>query len=423
MRKSIFKVLVLFAGSIGSAGCAFLIQVLLARELTPEIYGFFSTALATVTLLSSLACMGVPGFLIRVFGSEGMQGTRWVRTSLKLVTFGVVNVLLVLVLWGWLGPHDNMYFRLLCWMMPVVIGQAFAELVTVKLQLEERFYALSVWQIFPQLMRVVLIILAMTIIKYQPMQYVYAGTYFLSSFLVSAIGLKSMLLMLSGDVKLKGYLRKNPILLVEAVSSKNIIRQSLPFALSGVLYIIYFQSDIILLNYLRSSEDAGLYNVAFTVMVAVYLLPNIVYQKFLLPKLYRWVNHDKKQFFKVFRIGNIVMTVSGLLVMMLVFWLMPLVIPFLFGEEYRNVIPILDILVFCIPVRFIASSVVSVLVTADNIKRKVRCMAAVAMINVMLNVILIPILGVEGAAMTTVVSEILLLLLFYQMVRKHVVIV
>ena len=405
---------------MGGAGCAFLLQVLLARGLAPDVYGAFATALATVTLLSPLACMGVPGFLIRAFGSEGLYGIRWLRCSLKLVAFGTVSVLLVLVLWGWLGPHDSLYFKLLCWMMPVVIGQAFSELVTVKLQLEERFYTLAVWQMFPQLVRVLLVIIVMMFIQYEPMQNVYAGAYFVTSFLVFIVGVRSMQLMSSGHFLLKGHLKKVPVLLSEGVSSTAIMRYSLPYALTGVLYIIYFQSDIILLNYLRSSEEAGLYNVAFTVMVAVYLLPNIVYQKFLLPKLYRWVNHDKKQFFKIFRIGNVVMAVSGVCVMMLVFWSMPLVISLLFGEAYKNVIPILNVLVFCIPVRFIASSVVSALVTEDNIKRKVRCMAAVAIINVMLNFILIPVLGGEGAAITTVISEILLLLLFYRMVKKHV---
>lgn len=420
MRKSIFKVLVLFAGSIGAASCAFFIQVLLARELEPAVYGSFATVLATVTLLAPLACVGVPGFLIRVFGVEGLYGLRWVITSLKLVTFGVVTVLLVLVLWAWLGPHDSLHFRLLCWMMPIIIGQVFMELVTVKLQLEERFYILALWQILPSLLRLCLLALVMVFVKYEQIQNVYAGAYLLTSFLISGVGLVSIKLMLSGYFQLKGHLRSKGSLLSEAVSTHVVMRYSLPYALMGVMYVIYFQSDIVLLNYLRSNEEAGLYNVAFTVMVAVYLLPNIVYQKFLLPKLYRWVNHDKKQFFKVFRVGNVVMAISGLIVMVVVFLLMPVAIPLLFGEAYRNVIPILNILVFCIPVRFIASSVVSVLVTEDNIKRKVKCMAAVAMMNIMLNFILIPILGGEGAALTTVISEVLLLILFSLMVKKHV---
>jgi len=421
--EPIIKIFGLFAGSVAGAACAFVIQVLLARELTLEEYGAFSTALATITLLSPLACMGVPGFLIRVFGVEGLEGVRWVRSSLKLASLGNLCILVILAVWGWLGPHDDMYFRLLCWMLPIVIGQTFAELVTVKLQLEERFYSLALWQIFPQLIRGGVVIGVMLFIQYEPIQHAYAAAYFMSSFLVAAVGIYSIKGMINGSFYLKGHSKKTAILLSNDVCFNVILRHSLPFSLTGVLYIIYFQSDIILLNYLWSEKAAGLYNVAFTIMVAVYLLPNIIYQKFLLPKLYRWVNHDKKQFGKVFRMGNIVMAVSGLLVMIPAFMMMPSLIPLLFGEVYKGVIPILDILLWCIPVRFLASSVVSVLVSESNVRRKTRCMAVVAIINVMLNCILIPLLGGEGAAITTVISEVLLLLLFYRMVKKHVEII
>src|SRR3546814_4412984 len=48
----------------------------------------------------------------------------------------------------------------------------------------------------------------------------------------------------------------------------------------------------------RSDEAAGVYNVAFVIMSAVYLIPSVIYQKFLLPKIHIWANHDQETFVK-----------------------------------------------------------------------------------------------------------------------------
>ncbi|MBW6519414.1 MAG: oligosaccharide flippase family protein [Desulfoarculaceae bacterium] len=76
------------------AGCAFLTQVLLARELGPAAFGAFAAALAMVVLVAPLAGFGVAGFWLKAFGQEGWQAVRWLRASLK---YTLLNTLLVLV--------------------------------------------------------------------------------------------------------------------------------------------------------------------------------------------------------------------------------------------------------------------------------------------------------------------------------------
>lgn len=419
MKKSLANVLTLLIASAGGAAFAFLTQVILARQLEPSQYGLFAATLAIVMLVSSLATLGVPGFIVRVFGAEGSSGSRWLKQSFKLVAYGVGASLLVLVIWGGLGPHDRQAFWLLFLLLPVVVSQSFIELVTVKLQLQERFNVLATWQLFPNLIRLAGLGFIIVLLDVSGSITNFGLVYTITACLISIIGFVSMRSFLVDGIKLNYQPATQPVFVDGDTSFATIIRYSSPFALSGIFYIVYFQSDVILLNYLSSSEVAGFYNVAFTVMVAIYLLPNIVYQKFLLPKLYRWVHHDHQQLFRIYRKGSVLMGVTGIAVMVAMYALVPVVIPWLFGEAYIETIAILNILLLCIPVRFISSSMAAALVSVENLKRKVSAMGYTALVNVLLNLALIPFWHAYGAALATLISELLLLGLFYRTVQKH----
>src|SRR3546814_17598760 len=73
-----------------------------------------------------------------------------------------------------------------------------------------------------------------------------------------------------------------------------IFAEAWPFGAAGIFHLIYFQSNIILLKYIRGDEAEGVYNVAFVIMSAVYLIPSVIYQKFPLPKIHLWSNPDQE---------------------------------------------------------------------------------------------------------------------------------
>lgn len=420
-KQAVKTISLLWLGSILGAGCAFLTQMLLARELGPAAFGVFAAALAMVALVTPLASFGVGGFWLKAFGQEGWQAVRWLRGSLKYTLLTTFLVLAALFCWAMFGPHDATTRGLLMVLSVYLLGQVAVELVSAKLQLEERYLALALWQFLPHLLRLLLVaMLALVLIKWMTLNNV-AYVYAMISVSVFGLGAFFMWRMYCGQLALKGHgeADRSASPSTSLSSMKQVAAQSWPFGLAGVFYLIYFQSDIILLKYMVGDEAAGIYNVAFVIMVAVYMLPSVIYQKFLLPKIHRWAIHDRERFYQAYRTGSWVMLILGLLAMLTIWLLAPWGLPILFGIHYQESVLILMILGLGAPARFLTASVGAMLSTQNHVINKIYIMALAALVNVILNIIYIPVYGVIGAALTTVITEILLGFMMQTYARKY----
>jgi O-antigen/teichoic acid export membrane protein len=411
----------LWVGSLAGAGCAFLTQVILARTLGPQGFGVFASVLSLMGLLVPLVGFGIAQYWLKEFGKRGWGAMRFIRPSLKFVLLNMVFIIAIVMTWGVLGPHDQAMRAALIIMSVFILGQVSVELISGRLQLEENYRALAVWQFMPHLARLLFLAIAIKLFgnrfNVESASYLFA----LVSLLVVATSSKPLINMSKGKLSLRGHgPHQAQEESVEQPGIKDIPKHAWPFGLASIFQLIYFQSDIILVKYITGDEAAGYYNVAFTVMVAVLLLPGILYQKFLLPKIHRWANHDRVLFYKVYRQGNVVMLFFGGLATFSVWLISPLAIPFLFGEEYKTAVDLLMILAVSAPIIFVANSVGATLSTQEYMKIKVKMMGAVAIVNIVSNVIVIPFHGALGAAVTTVTSNLLLLVLYYVGARAYV---
>lgn len=415
--RSLKAVSLLWFGSMLGAGCAFFTQVILARVLGPTELGVFASILGVVMLLTSIASFGLSGFWLKIFGQEGWQALRWLSSSVFYAGITTALALFALLLWGVFGPHDGTEEKLFYILSFCLIGQVGLELVSARLQLEERYKYLAIWQLIPHLTRIILLFGLMLCVEQAVTVESVAYLYAVVSTFVFIIGVYSIWGMCRGRLNLQGH-GSYKVVDMPAVNWVRVASQSWPFGLASIFHLIYFQSDIVLLKYISGDAAAGIYNVAFTIMVAVYIFPSVVYQKFLIPKIHRWANHDRARFYEVYRKGNQVMLIFGVIAMIIIWILAPYFVPLLFGEAYIASVAALYILAIAAPIRFLATSVGATLVTQEHMKRKVRYMGVTALINIGMNMLAIPVYGVVGAAVTTVLSELILLALYFFGVRS-----
>jgi len=425
-RQSVLNISLLWLGSLASAATVFLSQIVLARQLSPGGYGDLAAAIAAVNLLSPLAGFGIQGFWLNVFGSEGWGAVRWIYPSIRFLVLSSLLALVLLYGWAVLGSHNGSSRQLVCLLLPLVAAYPLTEVVTCKLQIEERYSSLALWQLAPNLARLILLVI-MAIATSSNLEaakvaeaysFVAVGIFITGSFQVMA--------MARGRLALKGHAEEQSpqASIVPKInyrlSSIDVVRQAWPYGMSGIFYIVYYQSDIILLELLAGDKAAGAYNVAFVIMMGVYLLPNAIYQRFLLPKFHRWEKSNVELSLRIYRAGNGVMLALGVLTTCTLLMLIPWLIPVCFGVHYQDAIGPLTILAFCAPVRFLASGVEVHLFNQKNVRRMCFYMGIVAVTNLVINLLLIPHYGTKGAAAATLLTEITLLGLSLIGVRKYV---
>ena len=418
------NVLFLWASSLLGAAAAFCTQVILARQLGPQDYGSFSAVLAAVSSVAPLAGFGVGALWLKVFGLEGWRGIRWIRPSLRfsaLSTFGIITIIL---LWAFLGPNDKNTVILFCIMSFYVIGNAIIEPVSACYQLEERYVSFAVFQITRNVLRLMFAGMFILIFGNNLTPVIAAISFMGVTALITLVGLAPIARILRGEILLKGHIDalqgSRKLLSKNKLGILAVGREAWPFGVAAAVHLATLQISVVLLKYLAGDSVAGIYNVAIVIIIAITLLPLAIYQKYLLPKLHRWVNDDFSKVYKVYVKGNRIMLFLGLVSMLAVLVFSPFAINLLFGTAYAGASTILQILALGLPLKFVAIAMDTMLVLQDNIRWKVRCLLGAGLCNVALSLFLIPAYGATGAAIAMLITDFLLLLLYYSCVRMFV---
>ena len=190
------------------------------------------------------------------------------------------------------------------------------------------------------------------------------------------------------------------------LTAQQLVVRGWPLMLSGFAIIIYMKSDLVMLQWMRSSEEVGQYSVAVRVAESLYFLPMVLSQTFL-PKLTvneasldNQVNANLTQLYRLSWLLGIGMTIGTLFVL-------PPLLLLVFGGQYNESV---DALRWLSPACFaVATGCASS--TWFNTKGCVNLIAIQSGVgagaNIVLNFALIPTLGIAGAALATSASQLI----------------
>jgi O-antigen/teichoic acid export membrane protein len=392
------------------AAAAFAAQVIAARLLGSMHYGALSAALAAVGIVSPVVGFGVGPYWLRAFGLEGHAAQRWLPGSLRLVLATSVAGVGAVAAWAVASGVSPLTRSLTLALLPVAAVQGVYELAQARLQLEERYVALAWW-----------LSVATVVLGIGGSAVGLAAGYSAAAIGVTLVGIASVIGMSRGRWTLAGH-DAAPFSTPVAVQpgALGVARECWPFALGGLFYLIYYQSDIVLVAWMVNDKAAGIYQVAVVVVAGVYLLPAVVYQRYLLPKLHRWAEHNRGRFLSVYRYGCGMMSALGLVMGLVVALAGPTAVRLLFGQEYAGAGTALRILSLGVAAHHVATAVGGVLVTGPHMRKKVRYQGATALLNVGLNLLAVPYIGLLGAAASTAICEVCLAVMYLIAVRRHV---
>ena len=212
-----------------------------------------------------------------------------------------------------------------------------------------------------------------------------------------------------------GSLRLGPVLR----GARDVLRSALTIGASHALALANYNFDSIVIGFLLGSSAVGLYGAAYKPVTVLLAMP-LTYFVGLFPTLARTYTEDRAAFglmvtrsFRLTSIFAVPIGVGG------VFLAGP-AIDLLFGADYSNSVQVFQILCWSGSLVILRGTYRQSLNAAGRATLDLRCAGASAGLNVALNLLLIPRYGILGAAVATVVAEMLWFTLAAYYFQHHV---
>jgi|GEM_PF-4036843 len=198
---------------------------------------------------------------------------------------------------------------------------------------------------------------------------------------------------------------------------KNIIKESLPQGVAMFLSAMYFNIDTIIISKLAGEASVAYYSTAYKLLQIIILIPSIVLIS-VFPLLSKY-SGDKSALKLIYQKTCYYLLLMGLPIAAIFTIFSREIITVLYSEKYLTGAPALEVLAWAGAVIFCSSLLGNTLVAINRQNIGMAIAAVGLVLNIGLNLYLIPIYDFFGAAIATVITElfvaviILLVVYFY----------
>ena len=361
--------------------------VIIARNISPHEFGIFSTYLSIANLTMTVAVFGLIEYFLISYSRREDLLPDFISWGLLLCAI----ILLTSIIFS------NYYFILVVlWVLSI---KATTALYGAVLQVKEKYITAGLMYLLISFVVLVFLIL------YGSYQNLGVKMFLAYSASTSTFVIAGFILVMSLGHCFKAFLRLPNI---------SYIKNSYRFGLSAIFAYVYMSSDVVMLYFLDSKVSSGIYASTAAILFSVYMFFDVVY-KFKLPLYSKSILNNNSSLI-IQKFTNIVAVVSAsFLAFVIIFG--EKIVGVIYGEEYLaagGVLKILGFVVFlhayCYPYGMIISS-------HGMQAKKNKVQLFVAVVNIVLNMILIPKYGIDGALLATVISEVFLLALYYNVAK------
>ncbi len=369
-----------------------LVSLALARTLGPEGYGQLSYLLAVVALIAPLAALGLNAIVTREIVNDPDSEQKIIASA---TVFRLVGAFVgTFLCWG------LAYFSVGLDSLPAQLGLAFLAFANL-------FYAFNVLEYWFQAKVAAKKVarMRMCVISAFALMKLFA-VYFQASFIVivAIFAAEVICLGIGFIIIYRYYASPLKLWLFDFSYGLSLIKQSYWLIFSGIAAVIYLKVDQVMLEHYVGSAAVGEYAVAARLSEVWYFFADAVVISLFPALLLAKKKADLTNYKKKLQSISDLLFVCALLLALVVYWLAESVIEVLFGEAYLGSVVILQLHIWAGLFVFMRALVSKWLLSENLLKFSLVSHGLGAVINVLLNMWLIPIYGGVGAAFATVIS-------------------
>ncbi|RJQ33228.1 hypothetical protein C4566_03780 [Candidatus Parcubacteria bacterium] len=373
---------------------SFVYFTLLARTLGVEGTGQYFFAVSFATMFSVLMDIGLTPVLIREVAKDEVGGLKWFHQifSLKILTVFVTALLLLLLdsLIFWSDAVRNLIYLTTAIVAIDSFTLLFYGYIRGRQSLRYEAWGTIIFQL-------VVMIMGLSLMQVSDSVFILLTVLFTASL----FNLIFSFIILKKKFKLnfKFYYDRNFV--------KKIVAITLPFAMAAIFAKVYAYMDTFLLKMFLGDEPVGFYSIAYKVTFSLQFIP-LAFVAALYPAFASYFKDNyellKQTFVRAFNYLSFI----ALPITFGIIALAPEIVDKLYTREFSYSILPLQVLIASIPFLFVNFSLSSFLNATNRQSTNTRNLGIVMALNIILNLIFIPRLGIWGASLASSLSTLLL---------------
>jgi O-antigen/teichoic acid export membrane protein len=386
-RRFVRDIVGVFNSNVFSIIAGFLVSIILARVLGPEQYGTYIALIIIPTIVVSITHLGIRGSAIFHIGKGKFNKDELISSILLLWLAASILGMIISAVAYYFYNEPNFTLLLIGLVLLVIPGQLAIiyfggiflgndeinkanQMRWVSNAINLGFVALLVWALG-------LGILGAAI------SFLFSGT------IVAIYGLG----MLRSSFHIRLRIHKKILI--------KVLKLGILFSVSFFILQLNYRIDILLLEKLRSSTDVGIYSIGASIAEQLWQLPLAVG----IVVFSRTANTDDQEAMKtttgvLLRLSFVI----SILLATIIFFLVPYLVPPIFGDEYIPSIRIIQLILPGIVMVVIFRILSGHLAGLGRPEITLYVFLPALVINILLNLLWIPDYGGRGAAMATNVS-------------------
>jgi len=380
----------LFGEKVLRLSVGLFVGVWVARYLGPERFGLFSYAQSLVAVFATVATLGLDSIVIRELVRDEKKKDKLLGTAFLLKLIGAILVLLLLAIVMYAQSSD---FETIIIVYLIALTTVFQSFNVIDLYFQSK--VLSKFVVFSNLLNLLLSsIIKMVLIYNEAPLITFAFVVLFDSFT-----------LMSGFIFF--YFQNKMSVFTwhfDKNLAKSLLKDSWPLILSGLVISVYMKIDQIMIKNMLGDAAVGQYVAAVRLSEAWYFIPAVIISS-LFPAIINIHSKSKKLYYS--RLQNLydLMVWMAVAIALPITFMSDYLIDFLYGDAYKQAGGVLVIHIWAGVFVFIGF-VFSKHLAVKNLTKKAFYRTLLgAVINILLNYILISRYGINGAAIATLLGQ------------------
>jgi O-antigen/teichoic acid export membrane protein len=368
------------------------VGIWIARYLGPEQFGLFSYVQSFVGLFTVIATLGLDGIVVRELVKDESKRDELLGTAFWLKLMGAFVVLAVLSVAIIFTSNDSYTNTLVFIIASATIFQSFNVIdfyFQSKVMGKYIVFANVFSLLISSVIKIILILMNAPLIAF-------AWTVLFDS-LILALGFIYFYIKNNSTFSIKK-------LIFNKSTAVSLLKDSWPLVLSGMVIAVYMKIDQVMIMEMMDAEAVGQYAAAVRLSEAWYFIPMVITSS-LFPAIVNAKQQNEGQYYNQLQKLFNLMVWTAIAIALPMTFLSDWVIDLLYGGQYNQAGNVLMIHIWAGVFVFLGVASGKWLLT-ENLQMLSFWRTFNGMIiNVILNFVLIPKYGIQGAAIATLISQ------------------